>query len=248
MHEHIRQRLLEPAPTHLGAIDGSLPVVSFGDFLSPSVRVATVALNPSSAEFWGAKGKWLAPDKTRLASRFSLGLSAHEPLKDDHLHTVLHTSNTYFSGNPLTRWFRPLNDILVDVCGGDYWAGTACHLDLVQWATHPVQGQLGDRWPELVRADREFLRWQIVQTPATVLVLNGAGVVRELERNGVISDVSTKEFGFSLPSGRSWPLRVVSAQAMGKRVIGWNQVIARVATWPVGARACLVDEIARLAR
>jgi hypothetical protein len=40
--------------------------------------------------------------------------------------------------NPYRRWFDPLDQALRAAFGVSYYAGTACHLDLVQWATTPV--------------------------------------------------------------------------------------------------------------
>ena len=58
---------------------------------------------------------------------------------------------------------------------GSYIDGSACHLDLVQWATKPAQGKLpAEVWNSLVQDDHEFLRWQLLTSNVSVVLMNGA--------------------------------------------------------------------------
>ena len=52
--------------------------------------------------------------------------------------------------NPYHRWFDPLDEIMRAALGVSFYDHTACHLDLVQWATRPA-------WAELCRQARQIL-------------------------------------------------------------------------------------------
>jgi hypothetical protein len=82
-------------------LPGSLPVVSFGDL--SGARVATLSLNPSSAEFLSKNGEWLLGSRRRLASLVSLGESDARKLDDEAVERVLWESNAYFAG---PNWYR----------------------------------------------------------------------------------------------------------------------------------------------
>jgi len=66
--------------------------------------------------------------------------------KDTHISQVLSDCREYFSkdGNPYWTWFGPLDKLLSQATGMSYRDGTACHLDLVQWATDPVWDKIND--------------------------------------------------------------------------------------------------------
>ena len=51
---------------------------------------------------------------------------------------VLDDCNGYFQRNPYRRWFDQFHPVLT-ACGASYYDGSACHLDLVQWATDPAR-------------------------------------------------------------------------------------------------------------
>jgi hypothetical protein len=72
----------------------------------------------------------------------------------------------YFQRNPYRRWFDPLDELLRAGVGASFYDGTACHLDLVQWATDPVWGQMSD---ERARRRKPWLR---IQAGASEVVLN----------------------------------------------------------------------------
>jgi hypothetical protein len=65
-------------------------------------------------------------------------------------------------------------------CSGfSYYDGTACHLDLSQWATDPTWNRLTDvARARLVASDAPFLDDQLRDEGIAWLLLNGAGVTR----------------------------------------------------------------------
>ena len=69
----VARRIRRPAPEGHSVVEGSLPVVSFGDYRT--AEVATLALSPSSLEFLDGQGRYLLGGQRRLASLVSLGRS-----------------------------------------------------------------------------------------------------------------------------------------------------------------------------
>jgi hypothetical protein len=102
----------------------------------------------------------------------------------------------------------------------------ACHLDLVQWATKPAQGELPrDVWDRLVEQDRDFLRWQLGNGNVRVLLLNGASAVRWLQEAGLVRGFEENVLTYQAVNG-SGRLRVFQAIAEGVLLLGWNRPLA----------------------
>ena len=181
--EYIEARIRRPIPPDSSVIVGSTPVVSFGD--ASSARVATLGLNPSRSEFLDRNGKELVGPLRRLATHSSVNSSdlANAPLSV--ISQILNDCNSYFSDNrnPYRRWFDQLNIILKE-CNSSYYDGSACHLDLVQWATNPTWGQLRPAClrNRLIDDDSRFLLEQISNENIQLLLVNGMGVYRQLTR------------------------------------------------------------------
>ncbi|GAB6937309.1 hypothetical protein ACQP60_10250 [Isoptericola variabilis] len=182
---YVADRIRAAVPEGANVVPGSTPVVAFGD--ASTARVATVGLNPSRIEF-EVKGVWLDGDQRRLATHRSLGVETLEDASDHTVAQVLADCYAYFDTgrNPYWRWFRPLDRLLEASLGATYERRIACHLDLVQWATDPVWGEL--RAPvrkELIEQDREFLRQQLASESIGLVLANGGRVIDELRRSGV---------------------------------------------------------------
>jgi hypothetical protein len=221
----VAARLRRPAPVGHAVVEGSLPVVSFGDYRGATV--ATLALNPSSIEFLDGSAHWLPDDQRRLASLHSLGLGHPEDLTDADVARAFDESNTYFGRNPYQQWFHWLETMLQATGLGSYHAGTACHLDLVQWATRPAQGKLPTSvWQGLVDADRDFLAWQLGQTPATTVLVNGAACVEWLSLEGLVVWQHLPPLVFRNANGTTAQLQVCVADQDGRRFVGWNRPLA----------------------
>jgi hypothetical protein len=178
---YAERRIRRPIPTDSHVVTGSTPVVSFGD--AHTATTATLGLNPSRIEFLDSSGRELTGSSRRLATHRSLGTSdiANAPL--DVIAQVLDDCRAYFDRNPYCRWFNQLEPIL-NACGVSYYKGSACHLDLVQWATDPTWGKLG---PPALRArlleeDGPFLVEQLSNENIRLLLVNGMGVVRHLQQ------------------------------------------------------------------
>ena len=71
----------------------------------------------------------------------SLGVDDYGSIGQAEAAQIIDDSASYFGRRPY-KWFTPLDRILQDALGVWYFNGTACHLDLVQWATKPLWGEL----------------------------------------------------------------------------------------------------------
>jgi hypothetical protein len=147
--EYIETRIRRPPPPNSSVVPGSTPVLSFGD--AQRATVATLGLNPSRVEFLDQHGNELTVNARRLATHNSLGTSDLVAAPIEIVSKVLEGCNGYFHRNPYRRWFDQLHPVLT-ACAASYYDGSACHLDLVQWATDPTWGKLKPTdWEQHVR-------------------------------------------------------------------------------------------------
>ncbi len=227
-----RLRRLPPSEATTTVIALSLPVISFGDAFQ--ARVATIALNPSWAEFQrevrdkstGSKERiWLQGPVRRLASRHSMGLTADALLTDEQVNQAYSDCMTYFHREPYA-WFKSLNQYLSQGLNASYYEDTACHLDLVQWATAlpqaSLQSQRPEAWARLVEEDASFLAWQIGATAADTFVINGKHVRETLVQAGLIPRMELEEAHFPTSAGSLRKVSFLAAESGGKRYYSWN--------------------------
>jgi hypothetical protein len=194
-------------------VPGSTPVISFGD--ARKSTVATLGWNPSKLEFLDGRGRELVGKDRRLETRTSIRETDLLSASTQSISRVVHACNSYFQRNPY-RWFNALEKVL-KYSGASYYDGTACHLDLVQWATDPVWGKLSQTHQSaLLRADVPFLNQQLSQGNITALLLNGKGIVSAYQDllQGRLMELHIQEHPrLRLFSGRD---------ARGFTVVGWN--------------------------
>ena len=168
---YLLERAARQPPADCGVVLGSTPVVSFGHPLSASV--ATLGINPSSGEFLDADGVLLAGADRRLATLQSLGIANYAEMDDGLAASIVTGCADYFERRPY-RWFTPLDRIVRAALGVSYFDATACHLDLVQWATDPLWGKLSDlERARLLADDRPFLMQQLRAEHYQVVLVNG---------------------------------------------------------------------------
>lgn len=179
-------------------VPGSTPVVAFGN--ARVARVATLGLNPSRIEFLDRAGRELPEPQRRLETLRSLGLARLADAPEEVVARVVAGCDAYFQRNPYWQWFRPLEQVLARL-GASYSAGSACHLDLVQWATDPTWSGLAEEVRQrLIAEDAAFLQCQLSEEHITTLLLNGRGVINayvgacwlDLKQVRVIADRSVR--------------------------------------------------------
>jgi hypothetical protein len=182
MLEHIlEERLSEKPPENCTVVEGSTPIIAFGRFRS--ARVASVSLNPSWAEFNPVR------DNYRFHTLETLGVNSYSDITDKHMNQIVDYCERYFeryytSGIRTSKknliyykpWFNPMEKMMNDICGVSYLDGSACHLDISQWATNIVWGKLSDIQREAIvgNKDLELLRMQVMNNNYEIIFLNGA--------------------------------------------------------------------------
>jgi hypothetical protein len=194
-NEEIKKRVLErvmaPYPKDCHIVPYSTPVVSFGN--PETSTVATLGINPSSREFLDDGMNLLSGSEKRLVDTEVLGLSREiESLSAEQAEEVIKGCFGYFEKKPY-KWFSRLQKYVLDPAGASFEPSAidgvegACHLDLVQWATDPVWGDIKDKGIQktLLESDFEFLRFQLTNYEFKKLFLNGQEVVAQFKRLGL---------------------------------------------------------------
>ena len=199
-------------------VHGTTPILAFGD--PRHAKVATLGINPSGKEFV-VDGRLLAGARRRLATLESLGAQSALRLTDEQIRTVIKECASYFqpNRNPYRRWFDPLDKILRTGLGVSYYDGSACHLDLVQWATDPVWGELPDGRIKkaLLREGLPHLRNQLKFGKIRLVVLNGREVLDQVAAVGLarLESSSTLRVG-------TLSCSLYSGEGEGVRFVGWS--------------------------
>lgn len=215
---YIEARIRRAPPPECCVIARSTPVVSFGD--SQTATVATLGLNPSRKEFLDSGGQELSGNARRLATYSSLGIDDLTHAPQDAVAQVLADCNGYFQRNPYRPWFDYFTPIL-DAAGASYYDGSACHLDLVQWATDPTWGRLqpAEMRKQLLAEDAAFLAGQLRHEHLRLLLVNGRGVIRQLRRTSLVGELRPAEpiIGFAPGDTKTFVGNVGRV-----RVFGWS--------------------------
>jgi len=209
--EYIEKRIRQRVPEGLSIVPDSTPVVAFGDIRK--ARVVTIGWNPSWREFLERDGRRLK--QRRLEDLSSLGVSDLSSASGDLIGRVFEACNNYFCGpNPFKRYFKVLDKLLRPL-GASYFNETACHLDLVQWATDPVWSKLKPSQKEtLLRADIPFLRRQLSEEQIELVLLNGSG----------IADAFQRRLGYQLAGNKVGDATLFIGRTQQRaNIIGWNK-------------------------
>ena len=165
-------------------ISWGCPVPSFGAL--SRANVATLGLNPSNLEFMDNAGNELQGPSRRFHTLRSLGLSSWSEADVRHIRMIIMSCEEYFVRNPYDRWFRRLNSILSGV-GASYYDSifqssfievTACHLDLIPYATSRKWGELTPvQRSSLLHFSGDTLVRLLRDSSIRLLILNGQSVV-----------------------------------------------------------------------
>lgn len=129
----------QPALLMAGIIPWACPVPYFGSLFDS--RIATLSLNPSNIEFMDSSSMELSGNQRRFPTLNHFNLRHWNAAGIREAKQVLNFCDMYFRKNPYKKWFNPLNDIISET-GFSYYLNTACHLDLVPFATIKKWGGL----------------------------------------------------------------------------------------------------------
>ena len=213
-------RLDSDAVIGMDIIPWSCPVPAFGDWLSP--QVATLGINPSYREFVDRSGKQLQGEDRRFHTLDSLGLETWGEADARHLELIMDSCWSYFSRNPYDAWFKKL-DFAIAGTNVSYYdlPSTACHLDLVPFATIR-------RWNELSTQQRsslmslagDTLGITLRDSQIRLLVLNGNSVVRAFQSVAGLSFQAKEIPAWSLGRRSMAKVRGVAFTGMAETVSG----------------------------
>jgi hypothetical protein len=182
--QYLLERASAPPPEDCAVVPASTPVISFGHPLNP--EVATLGINPSSGEFLDRNKDLLSDPKRRLATLESIGVSHHGDIDRIGARRIIDDCANYFERRPY-GWFNALDQVLSAALDVSYFDKTACHLDLVQWATDPVWQGLEERIrARLLSADRDFLVRQLRHEGYRLIAVAGRTACRWVERAGLV--------------------------------------------------------------
>ena len=208
-------------------IEWACPVPFFGR--AEEARIASVGLNPSDKEFRDTKGRPLSDGERRLATLDSLELQDWSAAKPPECSAVADACSDYFGLNPYGSWFNALEAIFEDAGRGTLRDGGACHIDLAPWATEEAWGGLTPAERNaLLECGEPTLAALLSSVQFEVLLLNGSGVVRGLERATGIRlpfEYST-EWDDRAGRGRRWSMVLDSLGRIDLirpvTILGWN--------------------------
>ncbi|WP_341250050.1 hypothetical protein [Euzebya pacifica] len=203
-------------PNGVGVIPGCPPVVAFGRV--DVARVATLGLNPSKVEYLDTSGALLQDDKARLPTLAAAGAERLRGLTDDQVTTVRDRQLRYFDRRPYRRWFDQLDRVITGAFDVSYYDGSACHLDLVQWATAPTWSSLGkEARCALLAEGRHWLEQLLARDGLDVVVVNGRSVIDAVVAMGLVelNEVAV------IPMGHT-TCRIFAAKHSGQQWIGWS--------------------------
>jgi hypothetical protein len=183
--DFLLQRALRAPGGGAAVVAGSTPVVSYGD--PGRATVVTLGVCPSGRQFLDHGGRLLAGGRRRLATLESLGVERHEHLTEDHAAAIVAGCVGYFDRHPY-HWFDPLDDLLRRAVGASYRDGSACHLDLVQWATAGGWGALTVRaQADLLARDGGVVRRQLDRGDHRIVLVNGRATLRWVQESGLVT-------------------------------------------------------------
>lgn len=222
MPAYIEERIRRAPPEGHFIVPQSTPVVAFGD--ATKARVATLGINPSNQEFCNTSGKLLYGKERRLATYESLKVNNLINARLEVVQQVLKDCNNYFVSGADYSWFKALSPYL-SACEASYRSGSACHLDLVQWATEIKWSEIEKNYKtvaaHLIDADTEFLKQQLRCENIEILLINGAKVWKSLTKM-LLSDIDYVEHdAVTVAENERW--KFYSGSLFNKiKIIGWS--------------------------
>jgi len=233
IEDRVIERAMATYPDIPQIVEYSTPVVAFG--YPKGARVATLGINPSSNEFQIGNGNKapLSTSEKRLVDTQVLGLDNVKSLNRDQAIEVVNGCYSYFNNKPY-GWFDDLEKYVLKPTGFSYRNGSACHLDLVQWATDPVwqdKCMPKENKKILLDSDKGFLEYQLSNYDFDYVFLNGSTVLEQVEKLNFVNLHKVGEVRFNKSGVTS---RIVSGEIGEKKFIGWGINVGYGASYKPG--------------
>lgn len=203
-----------------GVVDWGAPVPYFGDITRS--EIATVGLNPSNREFVDDDGRELDGILRRFHTLTSLSIDSWREVDGNHVQMILDACRVYFEVNPYNRWFQRLEDLVSGVNATFYGdTSSACHLDLIPFATFQKWGSLGvDERTRLLDVNRDTLGRLLQASRVRLLILNGSSVVQHFQQlTGVAMEACEKE-DWTLGRAGTTPVVGISFECVINEIAG----------------------------
>jgi hypothetical protein len=233
IQERLVKRSMLAYPPNAPIVQGSTPVVAFGD--CTTARVATLGINPSYEEFQDSTGQILKGNGKRLVDHETLGGDFRLGLSESQAEKVVAGCSTYFSKRPFD-WFDEIERVVLKPNGVNYRSGEACHLDVIQWATNPIWSKIPNQkeCSSLLESDSEFLKFQITSQGYDFIFLNGNTVIKQIKSLNLVKlrHSGFTPFGHGLRRSQLW-----LGELGNTKFIGWNLNIQRHETTPSNKEA-----------
>lgn len=216
LKDFLLDKISEPLPTTVKIVEGSIPIVFFGNV--EKAEIATLSLNPSNVEFEHNGVR-------RCVDRKQLGVSDNQKLTSEQAESVYQSLLLFFKVNPYKTWFNPMNKLFQSK-GYEYYNDKVVHLDISPWAT-------SNKWDSLSREEIE----SIIDTTIIKNVLEKGGI-KKLFINGktafnvfcVTLKIGAKEiqetsFNYITQNGNKRSFIIYETEILGCKIIGWNLYI-----------------------
>jgi hypothetical protein len=221
-------------------ITGSTPVIAFGDPFRATV--GSLGINPSRREFLDANGELLSGSARRLATLGSLEAADTADLNSDQTAALIRDCGAYFHRNPYRSWFDRLNEVIHAATGASYYDGSACHLDLVQWATDPIWGSLPASTRRILLDEGlPHLRHLLTQHHIRIVLLNGRQVIEQIRSSRLVR----LEHCDRIPASARVPCSLYCGEFEMVRFVGWSTNLQSSRGVPRDFRSRLSDWLSR---
>jgi hypothetical protein len=216
LKDFLLDKISEPLPTTVKIVEGSIPIVFFGNV--EKAEIATLSLNPSNVEFEHNGVR-------RCVDRKQLGVSDNQKLTHEQAECVYQSLLLFFKVNPYKTWFNPMNKLFQSK-GYEYYNDKIVHLDISPWAT-------SYKWDRLSREERE----SIIDTTIIKNVIEKHGI-KKLFINGKTAfnvfcatlkigakEIQETSFNYITQNGNNRSFIIYETEVFGCKVIGWNLYI-----------------------
>lgn len=213
LKEFLIDKISEPLPTTVKIVQGSVPIVFFGNI--EKAEIATLSLNPSNVEFEHKGAK-------RCVDRKELNVLDNQKLKTEQAEIVYRSLLSYFQKNPYKNWFNPMNKLFQNK-GYEYYNDKIVHLDISPWAT-------ADKWNSLSQIEQE----SIIDTTIIKNVLEKRGI-KKLFINGKTAFnvfcstlhinkkyISETSYDYLTLNSNHRRFLIYETEIFGCKIISWN--------------------------